>query len=89
MFILSSISTALEFWSVIHNSIYKSSESNVFKNIKFLGEISNNWPNSLLGTNAYKTLKSCWQSLLTILQCTNTTSIISNFLICFIYNAFK
>ena len=60
MFILSSISSGLEFWSVNHTSIYENSESNVFKNRKFLGEISNNWPNDLLGTNVYKTLESCW-----------------------------
>ena len=35
-----------------------------------MGEISNNW------TNVYKTLESCWY-LLTILQCINTTSVIS------------
>ena len=28
------------------------------KNIKFLGEISNNWPHGLLQTNVYKTLGS-------------------------------
>ena len=32
MFILSSISSGLEFWSVNHISIYDNSESNVFKN---------------------------------------------------------
>ena len=46
-----------------------------------MGEISNNWPNDLLGTNVYKTLESCWQSLKTILQCTNTTSVISEWVI--------
>ena len=52
IFTLSSISRGLKFWSVNHtSSIYKQSESNVFKNIKFLSEISNNWPNDLLGTN--------------------------------------
>ena len=60
MFIVSSISRALEFWSVNHTSIYENSESNVFKNIKFLGEISNYWPKKLLGTNVYKTIESCW-----------------------------
>ena len=49
MFILSSISSALQFWSVNHNSTYENSESNVFKNIKFLGKISNNWVKDLLG----------------------------------------
>ena len=51
MFILSSISRGLDFWSVNHTSIYENSELKVFKNIKFLAEISNNWPNDLLGTN--------------------------------------
>ena len=59
MFFLSFISSCLECWSVNHTSIYENSESNVFKNRKFLGEISNNWPNNLLGTNVYKTLESC------------------------------
>ena len=59
MFILSSISSSLEFWSINHTSLYKNSESKDFKNIKLLGEISNNWPNDVLGTNVYKTLESC------------------------------
>ena len=60
MFILSSNSRGLEFWSVNHTSIYKNSESNDFKNIKFLDEISNNLPNDLLGTNVHKTLEFLW-----------------------------
>ena len=59
MFILSSVSGSLEFWSVYHTSKYQNPKSEVFKNITFLGEISNNWPNDLLTTNAYKTLASC------------------------------
>ena len=51
MFILSSISSSLEFWSVNHTSIYENSESNVFKNINVLGKISNNWLNNLMYTN--------------------------------------
>ena len=62
MFILSSILSilynvyfiylrGLEFWSVNHTSTYEISELKVFKNIKFLGEISNNWLNDSLGTN--------------------------------------
>ena len=35
MFVLSSISMGLEFWSVNHTSIYQSSESDVFKCIKY------------------------------------------------------
>ena len=60
MFILSSVSSGLELWSVNHTSIYEDPESKVFKNIKCLGEISNNWPSDLLATNIYKTLESCW-----------------------------
>ena len=51
MFILSSISSGLEFWSVNHTSIDEISESRFFKNLEVLGEISNNWPNDLLKTN--------------------------------------
>ena len=60
MFILFSISSGLEFWLVKHTSIYESSESKVFKNIKLLGKISYNWPKDLLRTNVYKTLEVCW-----------------------------
>ena len=56
MFILSSISSALEFWSVNHTSVYENSELKVFKNIKFLNEISSNWRNDLLGTNVLLTI---------------------------------
>ena len=77
MFILSSISSGLEFWSVNHILIYENSELKVFKNINILGEISNNWPNDLLGINVYNTLELCWWLLLTILQWTNITSLIS------------
>ena len=50
MFVLSSISSGLEFWSVNHNLIYENYEWKVFKIIKFLGKICNNYPNDLLGT---------------------------------------
>ena len=40
MFILSSISSGLEIWSANHTSIYENSKLNIFKNMKFLGEIS-------------------------------------------------
>ena len=59
MFILSSISSALELLSVNHTSIYENCKLNVYKNIKFLGKIFNNWPNDLLGTNVYKNLWIC------------------------------
>ena len=37
----------------------ENSELNVFKGMKFVGAISNELPNGLLGTNVYKTLESC------------------------------
>ena len=43
MFILFSISSGLEFWSVNHTSIQEKSESIVFNNFKLLGGISNNY----------------------------------------------
>ena len=58
--VLSSIYTGLEFWSVNNTLMYENSESKVFKNKKFLGEISNNWPKDFLRTNVYKTLEVCW-----------------------------
>ena len=35
--------------------MYENFELKVFKNIKFVDEISNNWPNNLLVANVYKT----------------------------------
>ena len=55
MFILSSISSGLEFWSVHHTSIYENSEIKAFNDINFCGEISNDWPNDLLEINVYHT----------------------------------
>ena len=60
MCILSFISKGLELWSGSQTSIYENYESNVFKNIKFLGEISKIWSNDLLETNVYNTLDFCW-----------------------------
>ena len=65
MFILSSISSGLELWSVSHSSIYKNSELKVFKNIKFFGEILSNWPNDLLGTNC---IQDYWILLIIIVN---------------------
>ena len=59
MFILSFISSGLEFWSVNHTSICANVESKVFLKINFFGEICNNWSNDFLGTNVYKTFESC------------------------------
>ena len=55
MFILSSIFTGLDLWSVNHTSIYENSKSKVFLKVTLLGEISKNWLNYLLGINVYKT----------------------------------
>ena len=55
------------------------SELSVFKKIKFVGKISSNYPDGLLGTNVYRTLESCWQSVLTMLQWTSTNSVISDY----------
>ena len=35
-------------------------ELKIFKNTIFLNEISNNWPNKILGTDVYMTLESGW-----------------------------
>ena len=51
-----STSRRLEFGSINCTSIYENSESNVFENIKFSGETSNNWAKHLLGANIYKIL---------------------------------
>ena len=58
MFILSSISSGLIFWSVNNIWMYENSELKVFKNIKVLAEISSSWLNDLLGINLNKTLES-------------------------------
>ena len=39
--------------------MYENSELKVFKIMKFLGEISSNWSNDLLGIIVYKALESC------------------------------
>ena len=59
MFILSSVSIRLEIRSVSYTSVNENSELKVIKNMKFVGEISNNWLNDLFGTNVYATLE-CW-----------------------------
>ena len=40
--------------------MYENSKLNVFFKITFLGEISRNWTNNLLGINVYRTFESCW-----------------------------
>ena len=60
IFILSSISSSLELWSVNLTLIHENSELKIFKNIKLLAKIWNNGTIDLLGTNLYKTLELCW-----------------------------
>ena len=60
MFILSCISSGLGFQSVNQTSIYENSELKMFKIITFFVDISNKWPEDLLGTNVYKMLDTCW-----------------------------
>ena len=64
MFILSSISRGLELWSDHTSILQENPELKVLKNIKFLGEISNNWQNDLFGTNVY----NCWMVLIIIVD---------------------
>ena len=60
IFILSSIFSGLEFWAANYTSVYWNSELKIFRNIKILSEILNNWPKDLFGTNVNKTFES-WQ----------------------------
>ena len=60
MFVLSSISSGLQFWPLNHTSIKENSEWNFFENEKSFSETSNNWPIDLLETGVYKNLESCW-----------------------------
>ena len=83
-FMLSSISYGWLFWYVNHTLLFGYSELNVFKNIWFVGEISSRLPNGLFGTNVYRTLESCWQSLLTMFQC----YYVCNFKMCHIFIIF-
>ena len=69
MFILSSISRSLEFWSLNHTLIHEESELKGFKNIKVLDKISNNLPKDLFGVNILKSFLNhvddyCWWLML-------------------------
>ena len=44
---MSSITISLRSWTFSHTSIYENSELNVFKKMKFVDGISNNWQNNL------------------------------------------
>ena len=60
MFPLYSTYRRLGVWSLNHTSIHQNSAFKLFKNIKFLDEISDNWSNNLLRRNGYENLGSCW-----------------------------
>ena len=61
MCIWSSMSSSLEFWSVNDTEIYENFMSKVFKNIKYLGEISNNWSDAWLETKTLDHVDNhCW-----------------------------
>ena len=81
MFILSSVSSGLEFWLVNDTSIYENSELKVFKNIAFFGEIFSNRPNALLGTKVYKTVESCLYYKTSIISRCGTFSLFSSLVI--------
>ena len=57
--LLSPLSSGWLFWYANHTSIYKNSELNVFKDMKFVVAISTKLPNGLFGTNIYKSFESC------------------------------
>ena len=78
MFSLSSISSSSAFSLLKNTSIYENFESRVFLKIKFLGEIFHNKLNDLSEKNLHKTIESFWEPLLTLSQCTNSTSVICN-----------
>ena len=65
---MSSIYNGWLFWSVNHTSIFWNSELNAFKRMIFFEEMFD-----LFGANVYKTV----ESFFTILQWTNTSSVIS------------
>ena len=54
MFVSSSVLASLEFWSVNQTSIYEHFELKIFRSIKFLDKLSNNWSEELFGTNLSK-----------------------------------
>ena len=58
MFVLFSISSGLEIWSIDYISMYKNSDLSSFKKIKSLGKIFINWPNEILRINKYQTHES-------------------------------
>ena len=58
-FILCSISSGLLFWSVNYTSLCENSKLYVFKNVEFVGGISNESPNDLFRMKLCKPLESC------------------------------
>ena len=79
IFTYTSISSGLLLWSVNHTWMDWNHGLVVFSIIDTWGEIVINWLNCLLGTKINNTLDTCWQPLLTKLQCTKKTSADSSF----------
>ena len=75
---LSSIPSPLLAWSVNQTLTEENSVFTVFIIVKACREIFINCPNFLSGTKVNNTFDICWQSFLTKLQCTKTTSTNSN-----------
>ena len=65
---MSSISSDLEIWLANRTSIYENSELKFFLKTKCSVEISNNWPDELLGTNVYKCIQDFWILLIVIVD---------------------
>ena len=65
MVILSSTCSGLQFWSVNHTLLDENFDLKVFKNIKFLGEIFDNWTKDLSGK---KSIQDFWILLIITLH---------------------
>ena len=80
MVILSSTCSGLQLWSVNHTLLDENFDLKVFKNIKFLGEIFDNWTKDLSGK---KSIQDFWILLIITLHKVtmgnhNTVSVISH-----------
>ena len=78
-FTSSSVSSALLAWSVKKTSITENSVLTLFIIVKECGEIFINCPNCFFGAKLNTIFDVCWQSFLTKLQWSKTTSTDSNF----------
>ena len=62
-FIMFAIFIGWEFWFLNYTLMNKNYELNICKTIKLVGEISNNYPNSLFGMNESKALRERRQNI--------------------------